>query len=96
MDSIWAYPIHFRNIIAAFPVDITFSQFSNRCMDEKKQKKIPSFSKKTGSFLIAYIFSGAVTPMRARQLAMTDRTVSASLSRAESTSASSPLIRQAL
>ena len=43
-----------------------------------------------------YIFSGAATPMRDRQLAMTARTVSASLRRAASTAASSPLIRQAL
>ena len=43
-----------------------------------------------------YIFSGAVTPMSPRQLAITARTVSASFRRAESTWASSPLIRQAL
>ena len=43
-----------------------------------------------------YIFSGAVTPMRAMPLARTERTVSASLSRAARTCSSSPLMRQEL
>ena len=43
-----------------------------------------------------YIFSGAVTPMSAMPLASTERTVSASLSRAARTCSYSPLMRQAL
>ena len=43
-----------------------------------------------------HIFSGAATPSRARQLAMTLRTLSASFRRAASTPLSSPLMRQAL
>lgn len=43
----------------------------------------------------SYIFSGAVTPSRPRQLARTERTLSASFRRAASTAGSSPLMRQA-
>lgn len=43
-----------------------------------------------------YIFAGAETPSRARPLASTRRTLSASLSRTDCKAASSPFRRQAL
>ena len=49
-----------------------------------------------GFSLSDYIFSGALTPSRPMPLASTERTVSASFSRAPSTWGSSPLMRQAL
>ena len=74
---------------------VFFVQVSKKLPNERFMKAFFAYflsRKKVGRKKVGYILEGAETPMRSRQLAMTERTESASLSRAWRTGISSPRI----